>query len=183
MEANPGATLDGATLAAWAAAVVAIASTAITLWLQWWSRTQAEWSVIHTGIGKSVQDLLKDLRRTPRVIGAELTNVGDGTAFDVQVTLSGDPCEVIELDPATRSARLTPVAGAVMPGTRFAVVLPVDAPLDDAEQVLAVVWTSAPTRWGRRLVQTIPLTRQGFGARHSVRRAAENRARRDHRIP
>jgi len=153
---------EWAAVAAWIAAGVAVASTAVTLWLQWWQRAQPEWGAMTTGVGRSVQVKMEALGRSPAAVGAELTNVGDGAAFDVRVTVDGMPCEVIELDTSTSSIRL-------MPGARFGVVLP-KTRLDEEHQVV-IAWTASPTRWGRRWEQSLPLSHEGFGVRLPAARA------------
>ena len=154
-----------AALAAWVGAAVAIASTVVTLWLQWWRRTRPEWSPTLTGMDASVQRKMALMHRSPVHFGADLTNVGDGAAFDVQVRLDQTPCEVIELEVTTSSIRLMPVVGAVTPGVRFSVVLPTKELQPGEERLLIVAWTAPPTRWGRRWEQALPLTAEGFGVR------------------
>jgi hypothetical protein len=152
------------------AAGVAVVSTGFTLWLQWWNRSQAEWSPTLAALGGSVRRRVEQLRKSlPSGFGLEFMNVGDGTAFDLSVAVDDDRLEVITL--VGSSVELSPVAGAVMPGSKIGVLLPAGFSTD-ADHVVSVRWTSSPTRRGRRWVQTFPLGRSGFGPRGPVERAS-----------
>jgi len=175
MPGVPGAPVDWATIAAWVAAMVAVASTLITLWLQWWRRSQPEWSFVLAGVSDFVQAELLEMERSPSIAGVELTNVGDGAAYDVRVTLDRVPCEVMELGSGPSPIRLAPTEGAVLPGGRFGVLLPNSELRSSTDHTLVVAWTAPPTRWGRRWEQTIPLSRGGFGVRLPALRAKQSR--------
>lgn len=160
-------------IAAWIAAVIAMISTGFTLWLQWRRRAEPEWAAVPVGVTQSVQNQMLLMRRKPTSFGAELTNVGDGAAFDVQARLDGNLCEVLEIGSTGSAIRLTPLVGAVMPGVRFGIVLPHDLRTDEDHE-LVVTWTASPTRLGRRWEQRLPLTKQGFGPRRPAARTARS---------
>ena len=96
-----------AAIAAFVAAGIALLSTAVTLWLQWWRAPKALWAI--EGLVKwSGPDAYNT--QAPEQLIADLTvlNVGDGSAYNVVATWNQDGQE--------RSARM---AGVIAPGGSF----------------------------------------------------------------
>ncbi|MFT3877164.1 MAG: hypothetical protein QM708_12185 [Propioniciclava sp.] len=167
-------TVEGwAAIAAWVAAIVALGSTAITVWMQVRSRACAEWAPMIVGLDARVQENIMALRRTtPPTWAFELTNAGDGAAFDVSVTVDGVAQDILEIvEPAARAA-LRNIEGAVTAGSRLRAVAPVTwRPGGATSTEIVVRWTASPTRLGRRWEQTFRLDRSGFEPRLPARRA------------
>lgn len=70
------------TLSSWIAAGIAIISTGITLWLQWWKRPTVEWMIDGSmGMRGAIGDQMHE-RGFP--IHLVIANVGDGTAYGVE---------------------------------------------------------------------------------------------------
>lgn len=123
-----------AAIAAFVAAGIALLSTAVTLWLQWWRAPKALWAI--EGLVKwSGPDAYNT--QGPEQLIADLTvlNVGDGSAYNVVATWNQDGQE--------RSARM---AGVIAPGGSFPLRLFI--PPDYWESAsLRLEYRSAPTRW------------------------------------
>lgn len=126
--------MDFGTVSSWVAAGIALLSTSLTLWLQWWRSPKPRWAI--TGIvGAQAPSEHNPDRRELLIADIELINVGDGAAFDVHVTLDEDG------DPKTAI-----VAGAVASGESVSLRMCIP-PHYWESSTLGVGYRTIPTRW------------------------------------
>ncbi len=168
-----------AAIAAVASAAIALVAMAVSWWLLWWNRPQVEWGASKDSIAMTeFQEI--DLANViglpgPTRLYLRLTNVGDGSAFDVKVTGYGCFTALFELNEAdTRGFSAAPVVASVTTGSYLHVAVwtpPEGMPAEDREGV-CIEWTQAPTRWKRRLHQDLVLRsdQYGDGQRRSIHR-------------
>lgn len=152
-----------AAIAAWVAAIVALASMGITLWVRWYDRKQASWGASLSGLSGSLKREIRDRRPgQPAEMGLTLFNVGDGVAQDVVVAIDGK--EALLLDRTSRALGIFDFKPLVMPGDSVDVLMPFSVPStpDEADWKIRVEWTCSPTRLGRRWAQTLHLRQKQF---------------------
>lgn len=149
-------------VAAWFAAVVAAASAVFTWWTFWRNRPQAEWAysidmLATSPIDKAVLRKYLDFDRNVDWL-ARLTNVGDGAAYNLAVTVEGCEGQMIELNRKDlRGFVVLRHVGVVMPGSAIHVAVAVAPGANDGRAKLNVEWTQPPTRLRRRWGQAVCL--------------------------
>lgn len=87
--------MDWAVGAAWIAAVVALISTAVTLYLQWWNRPEVRWLCDGYASLRRSDDRYSSHSERDRIVARlQLVNCGDAPAYGVETLRSnGEPFE------------------------------------------------------------------------------------------
>lgn len=150
-----------AAVAAWIAALIAVASTVGTLLLQWWRRPQIAW----IGSGWATKTQGRDIDRPGKyTLHLNLANVGDGTAYAV----SSLRCVGGGFKP-TRSFE----AGIMKPGDELEIILLIKP--DNWESCwVELEYISSPTRRSERKPKTYHFQPAQELGDPSLRRARHN---------
>jgi hypothetical protein len=146
--------------AAVASAAAAVVSTAIVLWLRYRDRPSADWLVepLTLAEGNASRALFAQTGRGKPSESITITNVGDGSAFRVEVT--GFGCKVmgfIHDESDKRGYRTPSTLARVTPSESFGIFIWHDDIKKREESRVVVNWLEAPTRHKKTRRESIPV--------------------------
>jgi hypothetical protein len=147
---------DIGTLASWIGASISAAATGTTLWLRRRDRPEADFYFEQAAIemGPRGRQLIYKSYNPSRDQDEVLsvTNVGDGSAYNVVVSSRGCRVRILINDPDDKRGLRTPIVNArVAPGDSFMLLIWNDFGVLPDEIVFRVEWLNSPTRHKRRM--------------------------------
>lgn len=170
--------------ATWAAALVALISVLVTLWVRYRDRPSAQWYFGQDMVISAPSHFYS--KGNPPHAFYSLTNIGDGSAHGLQVTASKDT-EARFFQANSSDARgfsFLPIHGMVTPNETISIAVWVHTEERDGSQVLpsgegflTFSWTESPTRHKRHRLQTFRFLGEKLGPGEIKRQ--RNKSRKD----